>query len=497
MVRRYPVEVDWTLQRHPVWRALALAVLGFLALAAWAISSPAGSSPDDDFHLTSIWCAQGERQILCKNLTTGSADVPENVVHAPCFAYDRNKSAACQNELTTVLIATSRLNNVEHSYPGGFYWAMSLFAGPNVAQSVVIMRLVNSALFIMLAAASMLLITPRWRKRLALTIAVTIVPLGMFIIPSTNPSSWTLYAPVFVYLLTRTMIRLTSQKWLVLTFAVTLAIAAISSAARSDAAIFAVFAVVLGGLSERKSWFRKPAYYALAAFTVAIALWCLAAGGQVAGANAGLDSSTAGSPSSGFGLLLRNITDLPGLIFGSLGSSNLGWLDTPMPSAVWVLQLLTLGALLMNAIILKKSVRELISPAVACFALVSVPIFISMRAGASIGAFVQPRYVLPLLALFVVSLITTRSTQVVYEPIQISITLIAIAIANVIAISANALRYSLGTTQSAQLFSSTSSAGMVVPIIIETIASALIVSILIPVFKSSNSEIASTSHSLH
>ena len=36
--------------------ALALVAVGL----AWSLASPAGSSPDDDFHLASIWCATGD-----------------------------------------------------------------------------------------------------------------------------------------------------------------------------------------------------------------------------------------------------------------------------------------------------------------------------------------------------------------------------------------------------------------------------------------------------
>ena len=39
------------------WLITCLAA--FAALAGWSLASPAGSSPDDDYHLASIWCAQG------------------------------------------------------------------------------------------------------------------------------------------------------------------------------------------------------------------------------------------------------------------------------------------------------------------------------------------------------------------------------------------------------------------------------------------------------
>ena len=41
--------------------ATLVGVTMFVTGATWALSSPAGSSPDDDFHLPSIWCGWGSR----------------------------------------------------------------------------------------------------------------------------------------------------------------------------------------------------------------------------------------------------------------------------------------------------------------------------------------------------------------------------------------------------------------------------------------------------
>ncbi|NDB42676.1 MAG: hypothetical protein EB035_06830, partial [Actinobacteria bacterium] len=41
-------------------------MLAFVSLCAWAFASPIGAPPDGDFHLASIWCAQGDRLGMCK-----------------------------------------------------------------------------------------------------------------------------------------------------------------------------------------------------------------------------------------------------------------------------------------------------------------------------------------------------------------------------------------------------------------------------------------------
>lgn len=436
--------MDWRLQRHPIARVIVLALLGFVALAAWGLSSPAGSSPDDDFHLTSIWCAQGERAGLCENITTTSVNVPNDVVHAPCFAFNKDITGACQANLGTAMTAVDRANILEHSYPGGFYWAMSWFAGPNVYLSVVMMRLFNALLFVLMATVTFLLIEPRWRQPLALGVATTIVPLGMFIIPSTNPSSWTIYAPAFVFLLSRSLIRTTERGKVLAIAAATVIISAIASSARSDAAIFVVAAVSLAAVPEWRSWFRRPAFYATAALVGGVAIWSMLAGRQSAAASSGLNGDATAAAKHSIGLLLRNIVDLPGLFTGALGSWNLGWLDTPMPTSVWVGMTVVVGALAMSAIAYKQRKHEFLVPALAALFMIAVPLAISQSSGSAIGSYVQPRYVLPLLALTLVALFTTETPRLAISQRQLIITAVVVVAANAIALAANALRYSSG-----------------------------------------------------
>ena len=443
MVRRYPVGVDLTLQRHPVWRTIVIALLGFIALASWGLSSPAGSSPDDDFHLTSIWCAQGERAGICENITETSVSVPDNVVHSPCFAFNKDVTGACQANLTNELVSVGRANTLEHSYPGGFYWTMSWFTGPDVTLSVVLMRLFNAALFVAMATATFLLVERTWRGPLALGVAVTIVPLGMFIIPSTNPSSWTLFAPAFLFVLARSLLHSSDRARTISIATATVAIAAISSSARSDAAVFAVFAIALAAIAEWRAWFRRPAFYVVSALIAGVGIWSLLAGRQTGAASGGLNGDATDAARGSIGLLLRNIVDLPGLLIGSLGTWNLGWLDTPMPSGVWVLMLAALCTTILNTAASRRTRRDWITLACAAMLLAAVPLGISQMSASPIGSYVQPRYVLPLLCVLVLALLLSVSKRVLSERLVLIITA-CVVVANAIALATNVLRYSSG-----------------------------------------------------
>ena len=102
--------------------AIALAALG----AAWTISSPIGSSPDDDFHLGSIWCSAWAPKATCVPTdppvftTIRSVLIPEAVSEsAICYRRHPLLSGYCPLSTDTSLLSRSRTNDGE--YPGGYY----------------------------------------------------------------------------------------------------------------------------------------------------------------------------------------------------------------------------------------------------------------------------------------------------------------------------------------------------------------------------------------
>jgi len=65
--------------------------LALIALMAWALASPMGSSPDDDFHLTSIWCANASKTYDCApGKTAATRVVPDQSARAFMSAFYAN-----------------------------------------------------------------------------------------------------------------------------------------------------------------------------------------------------------------------------------------------------------------------------------------------------------------------------------------------------------------------------------------------------------------------
>ena len=179
--------------RYQRIRLIALApVLALIALSAWAFASPMGSSPDDDYHLVSIWCSTGDDAFCQSGSVEKSRLVPEAVLKSPCYAFRSISSAVCQEGLdfeTDVLVETSRGNFVG-AYPPLYYSVMSVFVGENILISVMHMRLFNIVLFVGITTALFMLL-PVWRRpALVWGWLITTMPLGLFLIASNNPSGW-------------------------------------------------------------------------------------------------------------------------------------------------------------------------------------------------------------------------------------------------------------------------------------------------------------------
>ena len=181
--------------RRWAWIWLPLAFL--VTCTGWALASPVGAAPDDDYHLASIWCAQGEREGVCVDPGVEPATllVPAPVVQsAVCYAFKADVTADCQDQVltSTELAGTQHINQIDGLYPGAYYTAMSVFVGPDVERSVTVMRLVNALLASLLLAAVLRLLPAGLAAAATLAVVVTFVPLGLSLVASTNPSSWSI-----------------------------------------------------------------------------------------------------------------------------------------------------------------------------------------------------------------------------------------------------------------------------------------------------------------
>jgi hypothetical protein len=329
--------------------------------------------------------------------------VPESVAFAhECFAFQPAVTAACTESLTNTLVPTQRVNNRQGLYPSFFYRVMNVFVGEDPQRSVLVMRMVNAIVFIALLSVALTVLAPAIRSAVTVVSAVVLVPLGLFIVPSTNPSSWTVTGVIFVWAFGLALAQRTSWRsqrtWLLAVATCLSAFLAIGS--RVDASAFVALAVIVvfvltGWATARASLMSSLVLLGLA--TIALVQFATF-GTPGSGVSGGM-----GTTEPGPGLFLTNVVYLPVYWSGAVGGMALGWNDTALPPLVFVFGLLSMGALMARGL-QDVSRSKGIALLVSLGALVAVPLVFLQREGLGVGEVVQARYLLPLMLVLMLTL---------------------------------------------------------------------------------------------
>jgi hypothetical protein len=438
------------LRRSQTAGVITVAVLAFLSFGAWSVSSAPGSSPDDDYHLSSVWCTDIAGADLCAMQERNRQKmVPSALPESRCYAQFPEESAACQPLMTTAdgrETMTNRLNSVQQLYPTGFYQFHSVFAGENIETSVIAMRLVNAALFVGLNVALWLLVPVRLKQPLVFAWFGTMVPLAMFLIPSNNPSAWAIigvgsaWAALLGYLEHPGW-----QRWVLGVMFV--AFAGIAASARTDATLFAIASSGVALLATDAP-FRQ----------LVRRLWIPAAGVILAGSVLFFQRGALGALTSGFsneeqgafdwGLLWNNVIETPGLWLGVVGGwpwGSLGWLDTPMPQIVTLFSTGVFVALI--GIGLAGATLRIRVVAALMFVMVwTIPLYLLQISGFLVGAGFQSRYVMPLIVVLlgIMLLRPAGHPGLFSQRTPLVMITIALSLANSIALHQNLRRYITG-----------------------------------------------------
>ncbi len=433
---------------HVLARYVSVPLLAFLALAAWALASPVGATPDEDYHLSSIWCGQGIEAGVCEaSPDAGERRVSETLPSAPgCYAFKPDVSAACQDSWfapeSDTLVSTAR-GNFTGDYPPVFYYAMNTFVGDDISRSVVLMRLANAALFVGLITALFWLLPRVRRAMLLMGTALALVPLGVFVVPSINPSGWAVLSSALVFPALVGFFETAGRRRAALA-----GIAAVGTClgagARADAAIYAVLAIALAVLLTVRRHQHSPGLLALPAVLTAVCAVSYLSSGQAQAVSVGLDGSE-GPARELADAIAYNLLNVPELWAGALGSWGLGWLDTRMPSLVWVVNLVTFGAVLYLGA-RRTSPRKAVALGLAVLAAWVIPVVVLVQSSALVGSEVQPRYLLPLLVLVgQVALFRLDSRAPQLSRGQLALVVASLTLTNAVALHTNIRRYVTGS----------------------------------------------------
>ncbi len=381
---------------------LAAIALAVIVGCAWAVASPPGTSPDDDYHLSSIWCAWGTERSGCTELARPAppepitASVPDlAILSGFCTAFKPDVSAQCVYLQADGTLArpdpeTFPIRSDNEAYPPGYYAAMRLLVTGSAETSIVVMRVVTFLWCLALFGLAGLVSRRSDRWRFLLYSAVMSVPLGWFIFASTNPSAWAVAGAAATYPATVAALRAAGggqRFWPASLLGGAAVLTAVIS--RSDSLYFCGLAVACALIVGLRWEARLMPRQGLALGPVGLALLL----GLAAAASPASPLGTSASPVS----LLGNVSNILTLYLGEF-ATLLGWMDTKMPSLVWGSIALAAGAILAMGIGGLRSRRALALGLVAAVGVV-LPLLMLKASNASVGQLLQPRYLLPLVFL--------------------------------------------------------------------------------------------------
>ena len=422
------------------WASISI-VSAIMTLGAWAFASPIGSTPDDDYHLVSIWCGQGFRDGICEEGSEPREVVVRETLmeYSFCYAFDPDKTAGC--EQTDLFAPTTRTNAGEN--PRVFYWVMSWFASDDLTASVISIRFFNSILMV-LGFAAVIFALPRHLRRVPVVSAVSIaVPLGLFILPSTNPSAWGIYAVVLFFsaFLGFVVTKDRRSRWIL--GAIALITLLMAAGSRPDSALYTLVAVAAVIIITFKRKMINPV-------NISIAAALLIMGAVFLFGSANTSATLTGAPGGGLttftgGQLYANVTNLPTLWVGGFGVWGLGWLDTAMSPIVWVIGWGVFLSLVFSAI-MYFNLQQGLSVTLIFSALIFVPLIALTASGLLVGQFVQPRYLTGLLGMLVAASMfrTSMNSGPLMSRGQVWIIGFALIFAHFIALRTNLGRYLTG-----------------------------------------------------
>ena len=384
--------------------AVLLVVAVIAASLAWVVSSPVGSSPDEDFHVGSMWCPPPVDEsgcVLSEEDGKPAVMVPQTAARrfVTCYVLTSDASARCTLEASDDVAApTSRWD--DGNYPWGYYQFAHLFVQHSTNRAVLALRAFNALLAIGLLGAIIALADSGLRRAISVALTVAWLPMGFYFIAGMNPSSWAMTG-TFAFasaLLASTRSEGRRRVGLV---ACALAGAVLACTSRGDSAFFLFVITVALAFAVPLSRRIVPEA-CLACVASALGIWVMSRT-NVAASHLASGSEVSGE--SWWHIMYLNVSALPDYLRGFVGYLfGPGWNDVSYQGTV------SSGASLVVVALLAWSLRSLswrrvLSALVVAGAITGVPVVIGVRGHFSNVEVYQPRYMLPLFAVFLLMLL--------------------------------------------------------------------------------------------
>jgi hypothetical protein len=402
--------------------ALAWLVLSLIA-ASWSLATPIGGAPDEPAHLIKA-AAVARGEITGGNSAEGQqVPVPAYVAYTQaqtCYAFQPQVTPAC-----SAPISGDPSSIVESSTSAALYnplyyalvgWPSLLF---NDDSGIYAMRIVSGIVSSLFLAASLMMIST-WRRQMLpfMGFAVATTPMVFFLNGIVNPNSLETTATLAAFVAVFSIVWDKRSDLLIERTTIAIVGAAVAVNTRGISPLWVAIAVltpfILTRWSEIRELIKRRAVaVAIAAIGVSAAIalaWTALSNSLGAGLTSTGETNPAlgagASPLAGFSQILEGTFDYGQGLIGVFG-----WLDTPVPSAVFFVWSAFIAVVITAALVLLRG-RALGLTLTLVGALLLLPPFIQGLYITGGGLIWQGRYALALFVCLIVGLTALLSERV-------------------------------------------------------------------------------------
>ena len=424
---------------------LALTGIPLILIALlFSIITPVFAGPDDDFHLASIWCAEGEKDNQCMAISndeyTTYGQVPNGLVSLlQCKSRVISDPPNCSLQNERPGYSNVRINS--SAYPSGYYKFNSFFVTSDINLSILKMRFFNALIFGVALLLAYVLIGLNSSKKMLVSSALLLVPFPLFLIGTNNPQVWSVLTIVPMYFvfseaLQKSSIRITSLQ--LLRYVYLLCGVNMYIASRGDGVYILLFLIGVLSVTCFREISKKRITFISCCLLIVLGL------NKLFGPS-GMQLGLAKMESNGNSYVLHNLLELPGFlvgIFGGKGDSgylSLGSYDLPLPSLAWFSTLIVLFTILFLG---SRDSARIFAFSVALMGIAIISLYGMSQQSANTAGFFQPRYLLPFV--FIALLVMFESNLERITRIRVGIVIVFQLVAFLTFMYAVLLRYSSG-----------------------------------------------------
>jgi hypothetical protein len=401
-----------------------MAVLLFLTFAAWSMGSAVGSSPDEGYVLTSIWCANTP---ALKGLDDPARNAPTTATGRPIFSkgercrHDLDRpgtvwvpwrvaeshscywelgtiSAKCQKSLTDELVSTDQVNqNFGSLYPSRYMKVTNQFIEDDVQKSALKMRLFNSLLASVLIVFALSL-NKKLISDLSITLMAVITPVGIYLLSSVNTSSWAISGTAIFSL---SILAINPDKLRTKHTALSMVLALVGLCIANSSRFETKYQLLVISIFVFLYKFPRiirPRYSKRIIFRAIISVFLLLVLLSQIPNNPLFDlfGDLSLKKDDSISLLVTNLVNLPLFVTGFFGSWGLGWFEILLPQTAWLLPTAAFVITYAAATLGSNRQNKFLSVLMITSLLLIIVLYLQ-KYFVEIRDMVQPRYFFPLL----------------------------------------------------------------------------------------------------